>query len=216
MSLVCSSSTLSPMSLTTCDDNVGKHVVILVRFCFKGACLDFDDTDSTNMRQSWYENRRAIDLRPAARLATCAWSQWSAAGAGCSCSAPARMPRGGHRRQQILVIIMSRVGLCKADSGLAARSPQCPNPYILASSRNVWIRDRTSLETGRCAWKPGLHITMTMALPTTERLLWHCGEHTAKPNIGVWTPIAYCQTLLFSRTWVRVRVREQAARGQAS
>ena len=28
-----------------------------------------------------------------------------------------------------------------------------------------------------------------MALPATERLVWHCGEHTAKPKIGVWTPI---------------------------
>ena len=32
-------------------------------------------------------------------------------------------------------------------------------------------------------------VGIRMALPTTERLLWHGGEHTAKPNIGAWTPI---------------------------
>ena len=25
-------------------------------------------------------------------------------------------------------------------------------------------------------------VGMRMALPTTERLVWHCGEHTAKPE----------------------------------
>ena len=39
-----------------------------------------------------------------------------------------------------------------------------------------------------------------MSLLATERRFWPCEEHTAKPNIGVWTPIPaipYYQHLLF-------------------
>ena len=68
-------------------------------------------------------------------------------------------------------------------------------------SRSHFARDRSvRVEAGVVIhmYHARRTVGITMALPTTERLLWHCGEHTAKPNVGVWTPIAYCQTLLFS------------------
>ena len=34
--------------------------------------------------------------------------------------------------------------------------------------------------------------------PTTERLFWHCGAHTAEPKVGPYGPIPYDRYLLIS------------------
>ena len=41
-------------------------------------------------------------------------------------------------------------------------------------------------------------VEIRMALVTAERLVWYCGEHTAKLEIAVMPPIPCCQKLLFS------------------
>ena len=48
-----------------------------------------------------------------------------------------------------------------------------------------------------------------MALPTTERPVWHCGERTAKLESAACRRFPYCQNLLFSAA----RGREHALHG---
>ena len=50
-----------------------------------------------------------------------------------------------------------------------------------------------------------------MALPTTERLVWHCGEHTAKPDSASWRRSPMTADLLCSAARVKPRLIKRSS-----
>ena len=90
----------------------------------------------------------------------------------CPCAHGRRREAGGARRRQLPCPGRSQGRSCQAEwdqspaSSARASPPRQPRA---PSTRDGWWSQRK-------------------ALPTTERLVWQCGEHTA-PKIGVWIPV---------------------------